>query len=167
MQTVDFFFYGTLRDAEVRRVVFGLGARHGASVAARLHGYRAVPGPLGRYPILIVDAESTADGLLLPGVELAAAARVSYFETDGYEYVPGLVEIDTADGRRPAWVYLAGPEARPEAGRWSFDEWKRQHRAAFLRNAHAAMQSCSGQAVATYRKDWVKRLRAAARPDLA
>lgn len=164
--TVDFFFYGTLRDAAVRHAVLGPAADALDAVSARLAGYRCAPVEGGRYPVLVPQVGATAEGIVLTGVDLTAAARTSFFEDEGYDYGVTEVAVETAvDGARPAWAYLSTGRLAPGAGRWSIEAWRRRHRAAFVANARRAMARCRGQALDDYLTEWRKRVAATGRPD--
>ncbi len=158
---VDLFFYGTLRDAAVRRAVLGPGADRVAVEPALIRGYRCAPVAGGRYPVLVPEAASRAEGVLAAGVGLEAAARTSFFEDEGYDYSVESVAVETASGAaREAWAFLSAGRLVAGAGRWSIEDWNRRHRAAFVANARRAMAQCQGAALDRYREDW--RLRAAA-----
>ena len=104
---VDFFFYGTLRDAEVRRIVLGPGAVTLVAEPAVLEGYRCAPAEGGRFPGIVAEEGAVATGVLVRGVSLDAAARISYFEGDGtdYDIVPKTVGLGGGQQAR-AWVCL-------------------------------------------------------------
>lgn len=155
---VDLFFYGTLRDAAVRRVVLGPAAARLTVVPALIRGYRCAPVEGGRYPILVPEPASRAEGVLVAGVSLEAAARTSYFEDDGYAYGVSRVAVETAAGAaREAWAYLPSERLTPFPGRWSIEAWKRRHRAAFVANTRRAMAQCRSVALERYREDWKAR----------
>ncbi len=157
---VDLFFYGTLRDPGVRRVVLGPVADRLPVEPALIRGYRCAPTASGHYPILVPAAASRAEGVLVAGVGIEAAARTSYFEDDGYAYGVGRVAVSTASrAARTAWAYLPLERLVPSLGRWSIEGWTRRHRAAFVTNARRAMARCGAVALERYREDW--RLRAA------
>jgi ADP-ribose pyrophosphatase len=159
--TVDFFFYGTLRDADVRRAVLGPAADALAVAPARLAGYRCAPVAGGRFPVLVPEAGASAEGVVVDGVGLVAAARTSFFEDDGYDYGVTAVAVETAvDGARQAWAFLSTGRLTPGPGRWSIELWRRQHRTAFVANARRAMARCRGMALDGYVTDWRRRLAA-------
>jgi len=163
MERLDFFFYGTLRDAEVRRVVLGPSSRTREVYPASVRGRRAAPVARGRYPALVDDPAAHAPGLLVPDVDLVAAARLSFFEGEGEAGGDYRVErIGIEAGRRglQAWAYLPTAALRVEPGNWDIDDWARRHRAAFLRATHATMRGFRGRAAAAELEKWKKRVRA-------
>ena len=129
--TVDFFFYGTLRDAEVRRIVLGPGGFSLTAEPAMLEGYRCAPVERGRFPGIVPDAEAATPGVLLRRASLDAAARTSYFESDGADYEIALKPVVLDGGRRAeAWICIPTAALPVEAGEWRFEAWKLQCRAA-------------------------------------
>lgn len=162
MRRIDFFFYGTLRDPAVRHVVLGPVIPAPAILPAALVGHRVAPVEEGRYPVLVPDAVSTADGVLVRGVDLTAAARASFFEGEGYDYRVALRSVTTDAGEAvDAWVYLPSESLRAEAGVWRVAEWERRHRTGFLAGAHRAMRRCRSTDITRHRQAWQRRLGAA------
>ena len=162
---VDFFFYGTLRDAEVRRIVLGPGAVTLAAEPAVLEGYRCAPAEGGRFPGIVAEEGAVAAGVLVRGVPLDAAARISYFEGDGadYDIVPKMVGLGGGRQAR-AWVCLPANSLPVEAGQWRFDDWRRRWRSAFLENVRAAMARAAPAEYGRYRRAWLGRLSRARKP---
>lgn len=156
---IDFFFYGTLRDRDVRRAVLGPVIPAPEILPATLDGHRVAPVDGGRYPILVPDAGSVSDGLLVRGVDLTAAARASFFEGEGYDYGVGQRPVAVDAGPLvDAWVYLPSERLRPEPGTWLLADWERRHRSGFLANAHRAMRQCRAAEIARHRQAWLRRL---------
>ena len=157
--TVDFFFYGTLRDAEVRRIVLGPGGFSLTAEPAMLEGYRCAPVERGRFPGIVPDAEAATPGVLVRRASLDAAARTSYFESDGADYEIALKPV-VIDGRRraKAWVCIPTAALPVEAGEWRFEAWKLQWRPAFLKIAKAAMARVTPAELRRHRLDWWSRL---------
>ena len=98
-EALDFFFYGTLRDADVRHVVIGQSADLRLTEGV-LPGYRCAPVEAGRFPAVQNDAGYMAPGVLAEGVSLREAARLSYFEGEGYNYGIEECSIDVDGGPR-------------------------------------------------------------------
>ena len=162
---VDFFFYGTLRDGEVQRIVFGPGALPPSAEPATLEGYRCAPVERGRFPAIRAERGATTHGVLLRSASLDAAARVSYFEGDGtdYEIVRRPVAIVGGTQRR-AWIFLPTAALPVESGEWRFEFWQRQWRPAFLMNARAAMARPVPAELNRYRRIWLGRLSRVSEP---
>ena len=162
--TVDFFFYGTLRDAGVRRTVFGPGESAEAAEPATLEGYRCAPVERGRYPAIVAQQDAATPGVLVRAVSLDAAARVSFFEDDGAYYSVALKPLAGAGRRASAWVFIATAALRVEAGTWRFEAWQQTWRPAFLKTAAAAMARAGPAELNRYRRVWLRRLSRASEP---
>ena len=156
---VDFFFYGTLRDAEVRRIVLGPGAVTLVAEPAVLDGYRCAPAEGGRFPGIVAEEGAAAAGVLVRGASLDAAARTSCFEGDGtdYDIVPRTVGLGGGRQAR-AWVCLPTTLLSVESGQWRFDDWQRRWRPAFLESVRAAMARATPAELSRYRLAWLDRL---------
>lgn len=143
----SFFFYGTLRDADLRAIVLGGEASSATLAPAILSGYRRVRIAGRGYPALIADPRGRTDGLLASGLGETAAARISYYESDDYavrraevETAAGLAD-GPADSRVSAWVFV------PRRGRtmpltpapWDLALWRRRFKTGACANARAWM----------------------------
>ena len=159
MTTVDFFFYGTLRDADVRDVVMGPGPV-GALSDGELPGYRCAPAEGGRFPGVVRAQGAAAAGVLAAGVDLAVAAQLSFFEGEGYDYGVERRPITGAQGARQAWVFLPTGQLRLGPGVWDIEIWRRRFKAEFVASATAAMRRYTPQHQARYLKAWEERLAA-------
>src|SRR5262249_16909989 len=117
----DFFFYGTLCDADVRLVVVG---RDIEAEPATLDDYEAVPVHRGRFPILLFQRGRQADGVLCRGLGLVEAARVAFYEREGRDYGVRKLPIRLGEARtQPAWIYVPTSALRRGMGRWDLAEW--------------------------------------------
>lgn len=155
--SVDFFFYGTLRDADVRNLVMGSGVTPRVA-DGQLPGYRCAPAEGGRYPGVVQAPAAASAGVLVPDVGLDAAARLSFFEGDGYDYGVALCRIEVVGGPRDAWVYLPTSRLALGAGAWDIGRWRRRHKAAFLADARAAMAGYTPHLAAKHWEFWEERL---------
>ncbi len=161
---VDFFFYGTLRDAGIRRIVLGAEALSLSVVPATLEGYRCAPVERGRFPGIVAERGAAAPGVLVRGVlvrgvSLDAAARTGFFESEGSLYDIAREPLAAAGGRdAEAWVYVAAAALPVEAGEWRFEEWRRRWRPAVLGDARAAMARATPAELGRYRRVWSDRL---------
>lgn len=162
--TIDFFFYGTLRDAEVRRIVLGPGAHSLAAEPATLEGYRCAPVERGRFPAIVAEAGSVTLGAFVRHASLDAAARASRFEGDGADYDCVRKPVAVGGKQCTAWVYIPTAALPVENGAWRFEAWQRQWRPAFLRNAKAAMARAGPAELKRYRRLWLSRLSRAPEP---
>lgn len=126
-----FFFYGTLIDPDVRRLVLG---RH-APVAvepARLEGWRRLPLAGATYPVIVRDPAAAVDGVLVRGLDASARALLVRYEGSHYELAP--VDVATGRGRRiAANVFVPRPgRVRRGRGEWDFSDWARRHKRRFM-----------------------------------
>ncbi|MFO0988944.1 MAG: gamma-glutamylcyclotransferase family protein [Alphaproteobacteria bacterium] len=128
----DFFFYGTLCDADVRKVVFG---RAVEAVPATLADHEAVPVVRGRFPMLMFQRGRTAAGVLCRGLTLADAARLGFYEHEGRDYGVRILAVSHAGGLHRAWTYVPLAALRRGMGRWDLAEWQRFAKRDFLARA--------------------------------
>ena len=73
----DLFFYGTLRDPDLLRLVLG---RDAVLMPADLPGYRAVWAEGESFPLLIGDAHARATGVLARDLGAEDVARLNFYE---------------------------------------------------------------------------------------
>ena len=156
-ETVDFFFYGTLRDSDVREVVMGPGAG-GEVHAGLLPGYRCAPVDGGRFPAVQADAGHAAPGVLAAAVSLTVAARLSFFEGEGYDYGVERCAIELEDGAADAWVFLPSKRMQTEDGTWDIADWRARHKSQFVEKAIATMGGCDDDHLARHVARWRQRL---------
>lgn len=130
-----FFFYGTLIDPDVRRVV--LGARAAAAIHLRdavLPNWerRAMRGV--SYPVILARAGGRVAGMLASGLDARGRRRLVAYEGEGYD----LVRVDVVLGdatTKPALVFapsLGGP-LKPDTASWCYARWARESKRAFMR----------------------------------
>lgn len=156
---VDFFFYGTLRDAAVRRIVLGLDIASSNIDPATLPGYRCAPVENGRFPGLVPSSDDVARGMLVRAVPMEAAIRTSFFEGEVADYTVASVTVDLETGPvAPAWVYLPTASLMLSAGYWSLSSWQQTYRLDFIRDAEKRMNQATPEALDAYREGWLDRL---------
>lgn len=137
MPVIDFFFYGTLLDQDVRRAVLGI------DIAAQ----RLVPGTLPHhvlrrvrdetYPMLLPRRHAAVRGLFATNLSLPEARLLDRFE--GPAYRRSVRDIEVSDGRVvPAAVYLPCHALRAESRPWVFAAWQLREKRAFLEKISAA-----------------------------
>lgn len=117
------FFYGTLRDPDVRRLVFGGRADGLIARPALLLGFRTCSAPFGQFPVLMRRTGGRARGELVEGLGYGDLLRLFHFE--GPDYLPSNhLAIDDQRRRLSAWVLL--PEgAQPASARtWRLRQWQ-------------------------------------------
>lgn len=134
----DYFFYGTLCDADVRQVVLG---RAVDVEPATLEHHEAVPVHGGRHPILLFQRGAAAAGVLCRGLTLNEAARLGYYEHEGRDYGARRLPIRGGDGvMHHAWVFVPTGTLRRGMGRWDLAEWQRFAKRDFLVGVTRAMR---------------------------
>ena len=108
------FFYGTMRDADVRRMVFGARAEALIVRPALLFGFRTCSARGGDYPVLVRRTAARARGQLVEGLGYADLLRLFHFE--GPDYLPSRqLAIDPSGRRSVAWVLLSDNAHRASA----------------------------------------------------
>jgi hypothetical protein len=160
-QGFDFFFYGTLCDADMRAAVFD---REVEALPARLEDYEAVPVHRGRFPILLFQRGSAASGVLCRGLGLIEAARLGFYEHEGRDYGARKLAVRVGGGESreayPAWVYLPTAALRCGAGRWDLAEWQRYAKRDFLARWTRTMRALEAKDLEPFIQLWRGRLAA-------
>ena len=133
---LPYFFFGTLMDLDVLAIVLDRAAVGIEREAARLDGYRRHRVHGESYPILRPAAGGAVDGLLVPNLSPAEAARVAFYE--GEEYRPVPLMVASAGGPRDALVFV-DDGGLSTGGEWDFERWLREEKATLLAAAHAFM----------------------------
>lgn len=126
-----FFFFGTLMDADVRRIVLDRPVGRDEVVAARLPGYRRVVSRAATYPVLRPDPDGSVEGVVMPSPDARDVLRVAHFEDEEYEAAWRLVRLADGEAMR-ARVFIALDVMRPGDEPWEPAVWARTHKAAFL-----------------------------------
>jgi gamma-glutamylcyclotransferase (GGCT)/AIG2-like uncharacterized protein YtfP len=130
--TFTFFFYGTLRDADVRRAILGPSVDRVTIMPATLPGFKCVFMRGRPYPVLRPDHCASVEGVIAVNVDAAQAARVDRFETNEYRAARANV-IDAAGDMVEAMVYFAARPGLATTTPWRFAEWQRRHKKDALR----------------------------------
>ncbi|MBM3539358.1 MAG: gamma-glutamylcyclotransferase [Alphaproteobacteria bacterium] len=125
-----FFLYGTLMDADVRRLVMGRGAPETVEPAS-VKGWRRVNLSGVTYPGIVRDAKGKVEGVLARGLGAAAKRRLVRYEGREYDLIE--VEIATDSGAmRRALMFVTNKALKPVTGRWELALWQRRHKKRFL-----------------------------------
>jgi hypothetical protein len=131
-----YFFYGTLCDSDVRRLILGYRPSPRQLRPARLPGFRRKRARGRSYPVLVRAPGGRVDGLLFrprPG----DAARLAAYE--GPEYLTRALPVCRNGSRGPARarVFLpAGSGLSATFDDWQLRRWQRRDKATFLRSLH-------------------------------
>ena len=118
------FVYGTLLDADLRRLVWGA-ADSLAPEPAYAAGWRAVHVPRQTYPMLRRAPMGGVHGLLLSAPSATAWCRLIAYEGKGYQ-LGRIMVINEAGQWEQAAVFLATHGAGIR--NWCFDVWQRRHK---------------------------------------
>jgi hypothetical protein len=128
------FVFGTLRDEDVLAAALGRWLDPGQRQPAVAHGFRAILYPGQTYPMLRAESGHFAEGMLLRGLTAIDLALLDAFEGEHYRRLAISVE---AAGRVEAaelyWADVAVPAGGPA---WSFEDWRRNHKAQMLVEAN-------------------------------
>jgi hypothetical protein len=133
---MNFFFYGTLLDSDIRRMVFGREAPDVQARPAALRGHVVRRARGADYPLLVAMQGRSASGIVLSGVSGREARRLDAYEGKDYRRVVRIV-VDSNGDQIAAEVYLPRPYVRADSRPWSFEDWRRHEKKRFLRR-HAA-----------------------------
>jgi len=154
---MDFFFYGTLLDEDVRRLVLGPEAARLKLVPARLPGYRRVAKGYSSLPLLARRRGASVAGLLVRGIDRRQAARLHHYE--GRKYRLARCRVRLADGAVcAAMVYLGQGRIPLRSGSWRLREWQRRSKHAFLKRSALWLAAYRQAGYETRgRVRWVKR----------
>ncbi len=131
-----FFFYGTLRDRDVRAFVLGPDSDTWTVTAAVLRGWRAAVVAGRTYPAAVPRRGAVSDGIVIDGIGEGALSRLLAYE--GPEYLLRRLDVEVAGRGRfcetaPAFVFAASRDCVVSPAAWRFDEWRRRHRMSVLR----------------------------------
>jgi gamma-glutamylcyclotransferase (GGCT)/AIG2-like uncharacterized protein YtfP len=142
-----FFFYGTLMDETVRRLVLGPSARTLSLQPAVLDGWRRTAVRGRHYPVVVAASGASVAGLVTGAMSRAAVTRLDRFE--GPEYVRRALAVRSPDGGATAWVYVARNATLSSAADWDYTAWCRQHRDRFLKRLAGGARRATFPAGAT------------------
>ena len=127
-----YFFYGTLRDPDVRRAVIGPAVDRVRIVPGILPGYRCVFMRGRYYPALRLAPQAEVEGVIADGIDSFQAARIDRFETSEYRLRKAAVRSE--DGTESeALVYFTARPGLAGTTPWRLDDWQRRHKPAALR----------------------------------
>lgn len=150
---MQWFFYGTLLDPDIRRHVFPHVAEALTLRPAELGGYRRYRCHGASYPVVVPRRGGRVPGLLAEGLDERAVLRVAHFE--GAEYQPRQVELRLAGGGRTrAWLFM--PLRRSLATRelWTFDRWRRIEKRRIMPQVRFWMNQCGVETLSSPELVW-------------
>jgi len=121
---MDYFFYGTLMDAQVLHAVL----RHPVAKCrlrpAMLVGWRRVHRDGASYPVIVPAFGSVVDGILARRLSVRDSACLREYE--GPEYDTARLPVRTPSGRTVlAAVFVPRPSCPVSATPWNYATWQR------------------------------------------
>lgn len=131
------FFFGTLMDADVLRVVIG---RTLADVEpAEVRKFRRVFVHGRNYPMLLPHPSGTVEGVLAHDLDDDTVSRLLLYEGGEYHLVP--LRVNNAHGHPVrAGTFLCDRVVQPGHQEWHLPVWQRRYKRSFLRRAAELMQ---------------------------
>lgn len=129
---MNYFFYGTLIDPEVLRLVLGRKVASLGRRKARLMGYRRVFRRNATYPVLVADAAAAVEGVLVGALARRDVVALERYEGPDYRTIALPVAL-AHGGEVLARVFVPAKSCVPSTIDWTFEEWRRRFRSAHLR----------------------------------
>ena len=165
---MQWFFYGTLLDPDIRRHVFPHVADGLTLLPADLAGYRRYRCKGASYPVVVPGRGGRVPGLVAQGLDERAVLRVAHFE--GAEYEPREVELRLAGGGRTrAWLFMPRRRALATGEAWSYERWLRLEKRRIMPKVHFWMNQCGVETLSSPELLWhvrrqIRRIAETARP---
>lgn len=127
-----FFFYGTLMDRDILRLVLGLVVPEESLRPAVLDGYRRYRVRGRGYPMLVPVRGGRVAGLIAEGLDETAAARLIWYESDDFAMRRARPRFP-GGGSAVAWVFVPRPGGRMQiGGAWRLAGWRRSKKSRVL-----------------------------------
>lgn len=149
---MEFFFYGTLLDADVRALVMPHLEGSLSISAASLPGFRRVQANCGYFPVLARHANSRVEGAVVGGLDTRALLLMAHFEGD--EYLPRRLPVMQGGVRRNLWVFMPAHGGYATARDWSLARWQRGHKRRLIRQTHKWMSEFGARSLASGDVSW-------------
>ena len=127
----DYFFYGSLMDADVLSAVAGERIPPGRLIPARLAGYERLAAQYNVFPLIVEYPGAEVAGVLVRGIDAGVARRLARYEGPGY--ILAKRPVTTTEGRAEALVFISSRPGRTSGKPWDFDAWRRRHKRRLLR----------------------------------
>lgn len=120
------FFFGTLRDEDVLRIVLGSGFEHTVMQPGHLNQYRLELVQDEDFPMLVDDENGYVEGVVVSHLTESDLDRINYFEDIDYVLQP--FEIQCGTVTETAHVYVATDEIQPSGIPWHYEQWSQADR---------------------------------------
>ena len=138
---MKFFFYGTLIEPEILHAVLRRPVARAQRRNAVLHGYRRVHRRGASYPVIVADAASEVEGIVVS--ELTTRDVILLRAYEGPEYIVDERSVRlSGDGFVRAKAFLPCGTYEASHVPWTLEEWRRRYAHTFaeplLRHRRAA-----------------------------
>ncbi|WP_439815390.1 gamma-glutamylcyclotransferase [Zavarzinia sp. CC-PAN008] len=121
-----FFFFGSLMDQDLLRVVLAREVTGLEMVPATLHGFRRRRALDEAFPIIQGHPGGRVEGMLVHGLAQADIARLRFYESGDYETRP--FDVEGPQGRVRAQVFVATGRLEDAGVAWEFDAWVQEEK---------------------------------------
>jgi Gamma-glutamyl cyclotransferase, AIG2-like len=159
---LDFFFYGTLLDPDIRRLVLRRDVPSDRIFPATLAGYRRFKVFDAPYPAAIRHPGAEIDGSVVRGLDALDAGRLDNFEGDDYFAALCPVKLSGGesgdDGPEEVWVFIATDRVPLTQAAWSLDAWQLTDKRDFIDVAHDWLEARGNDEIAVRERMWRARL---------
>lgn len=141
------FFYGTLRDPLILRIVLGRRVPATSIAPAWMAGFalRAVRGET--FPVAIPASDGQIEGIVVWRLGHRDLARLQWFEGSGYQLARGLARISGAPTAQSVLWFQPRFRLKASPAPWRIDRWRRRHRRGFAIFALRRMRRVGGSVV--------------------
>jgi len=153
---LSFFFFGSLQDDELRKVVLGRSTAKEDIAKAILRGHRCVRLRSRVQPGIVKDPEGQVEGILARQLDVTAAARINHYEFGAYSIASGLVDLPNG-GQEKAWIFLSDPDLSVAPGEWRLENWQLRHKRRSLVVARAWMSRLDHSELVSLETEWRQR----------
>ena len=150
---LSFFFFGTLQDDDLRKLVLGRSTSTEDIAKAILCGYRCVRLRSRVQPGIVEDPEGQVEGTLARQLDVTDAARISHYESGAYSTESRLVDLPNG-GQEEAWIFLSDPSLSVAPGEWRLENWKLRHKRRSLTVATAWMSRLDHSELVSLENEW-------------
>lgn len=133
-----FFFFGTLMDPDMRRLVVGRELPEEQIEPAVVEHFRRVHVAGRTYPMLLPHASGRVDGLVAHHLDPQAARRLMAYEGPEYHLVP-ITVADLRGHPLKAAAFLPDRGVQPDHRPWHLQTWQHRYKRLFLRRAAELM----------------------------